>query len=61
MSWRGQRLRELEPRLRPGGKYEMATVELREGATIEPVTVQRLVRDAVKLNDQHGNPTSVAR
>ena len=23
--WRGQRLRELEPRLRPGGKYEMAT------------------------------------
>ena len=29
--WRGQRLRELEPRLKPGGKYEMATIELREG------------------------------
>ncbi|MBE1183423.1 DUF1801 domain-containing protein, partial [Escherichia coli] len=24
--WRGRRLRELEPRLRPGGKYEMATM-----------------------------------
>ena len=23
--WRGQRLREIEPRLKPGGKYEMAT------------------------------------
>jgi hypothetical protein len=27
--WRRQRLREIEPRLRPGGKYEMATLELR--------------------------------
>src|SRR5262245_59149491 len=41
--WRGQRLREIEPRLRPGGKYEMATLELRAGATIEPETVRRLV------------------
>lgn len=24
--WRGQRLRHLEPRLRPGGKYEMARI-----------------------------------
>ncbi len=28
--WRGQRLRDLEPRLKPGGKYEMATLEIRE-------------------------------
>jgi hypothetical protein len=28
--WRGKRLREIESRLKPGGKYEMATVELRE-------------------------------
>ena len=32
--WRGQRLREIEPRLKPGGKYEMATLELHEGDTI---------------------------
>lgn len=54
--WRGQRLRALEPRLRPGGKYEMATVELREGMTIEPAVVRRLVHDAVRLNEQLGDP-----
>src|SRR5688572_18884673 len=32
--WRGQRLRTIEPRLKPGGKYEMATLELRERETI---------------------------
>jgi len=59
--WRGQRLRELEPRLRPGGKYEMATVELREGTTIAPATVRRLASDAVKLNEQLGDPARAAR
>jgi hypothetical protein len=58
--WRGQRLRALEPRLRPGGKYEMATVELRDGMTIEPTAVRRLASDAVKLNEQLGDPTRVA-
>ena len=33
--WRGQRLRNIEPRLKPGGKYEMATLELREGDSID--------------------------
>src|SRR5690242_20092950 len=48
--WRGQRLRAIEPRLKPGGKYEMATVELREGDIIAPATVQRLAAEAVALN-----------
>jgi hypothetical protein len=59
--WRGQRLRALEPRLKPGGKYEMATVELRDGDTITPTTVQRLTADAVELNAQVGDPTRIAR
>jgi len=59
--WRGQRLRALEPRLRPGGKYEMATVELREGDTILPATVRRLTADAVALNAREGDPTRLAR
>src|SRR5688572_23647816 len=45
--WRGQLLQEIEPRLKPGGKYEMATLELREGMTIKPATVRRLTRAAV--------------
>lgn len=59
--WRGQRLRRIELRLRPGGKYEMASIALREGDSIAPVTVQRLVREAVKLNKQLGDPTRVER
>jgi hypothetical protein len=56
--WRGRRLREIEPRLKPGGKYEMATLELRDGMTISPATVRRLTRAAVALNQSIGNPTS---
>ena len=58
--WRGQRLRAVEPRLKPGGKYEMATVELREGDTVTPATVQRLAADAVALNETLGDPTRAA-
>jgi hypothetical protein len=59
--WRGQRLRGLEPRLRPGGKYEMATVELREGESITPAIVRRLTADAAAFNETLGDPTRVAR
>lgn len=59
--WRGQRLRSIEPRLKPGGKYEMATLELVEDATIDAKTVRRLTREAVALNALHGNPTLDAR
>jgi hypothetical protein len=58
--WRGQRLRETEPRLKPGGKYEMATLELREGMMIAPATVRRLAREAIALNQTLGDPTSAA-
>ena len=59
--WRGQRLREIEPRLRPGGKYEMATVELRDGDKIAAATEKRHPVAAVALPQQEGDPTRVAR
>jgi hypothetical protein len=59
--WRGQRLREIEPRLKPGGKYEMATLELQEGESVIPKVVRRLVREAVALNRKLGNPTAVGK
>ncbi len=59
--WRGQRLREIEPRLRPGGKYEMATVELRSGDRIAAATVRRLTAAAVALDTEMGDPTKIAR
>jgi hypothetical protein len=54
--WRGQRLRAIEPRLKPGGKYEMATLELREGMAISATTARRLAREAAALNRTLGNP-----
>jgi hypothetical protein len=59
--WRGQRLREIEPRLKPGGKYEMATIDLREDDEIAPAVVTRLVREAVALNQSTGDPTQDSR
>ncbi len=59
--WRGQRLTAIEPRLKGGGKYEMATLELRQGMTITPTVVRRLVREAVALNRTLGNPTDAAK
>ena len=58
--WRGKRLREIEPRLKPGGKYEMATMALREGDEISDAIVARLGKAAEALNAKLGNPTSAA-
>lgn len=57
--WRGQQMRDIEPRLKPGGQYEMATVELREGDEIAPATVRRLVKKAMRLNAALGDPTRI--
>jgi hypothetical protein len=59
--WRGQRLRQIEPRLKPGGKYEMATLDLRESDQVDRRTVRRLVVKAVALNKKLGDPTALAK
>ena len=59
--WRGQRLREIEPRLKPGGKYEMATLELREGDRIAATVAKRLAKEAAALNRKIGDPTKTAK
>jgi hypothetical protein len=59
--WRGQRLRELEPRLKAGGKYEMATLELREGMRLTSAAARRLTKEAVALNQSLGDPTDAAK
>ena len=57
--WRGQRLREIEPRLKPGGKSQLATLELLAGSEVSPATVRRLVREAIRLNADLGDPTDL--
>ena len=57
--WRGQRLTKIDPRLKPGGKYEMATIELHEEDEVPAATARRLVKEAVKLNKTLGDPTDI--
>jgi hypothetical protein len=59
--WRGKQLREIEPRLKPGGKYQMATLELRDGDAIDPAVASNLTRTALELNARLGDPTRDAR
>jgi len=59
--WRGKRLRRIEPRLKPSGKYEMATLELVEQTPLEQATVIALVKEAVGLNESLGDPTHLTR
>ena len=57
--WRGKRLTKIDPRLKPGGKYEMATIELHEEDEVLAATARRLVKEAVKLNKTLGDPTDI--
>ncbi|MES2951085.1 MAG: DUF1801 domain-containing protein [Pseudomonadota bacterium] len=59
--WRGKRLRHLDTRLKPGGKYEMATIELRAHDTVDPTTASRLTQEAVALNASLGDPTIIGK
>ncbi|HKY02957.1 MAG TPA: DUF1801 domain-containing protein [Burkholderiales bacterium] len=58
--WRGQHLRHIEPRLKPGGKYEMATLEIVRDTPLEKATVARLVEQACDYNRTIGDPTIVS-
>ena len=58
--WRGKRLRELDERLEGGGKYEMATIDLREGDGITAAQAKRLAKAAIALNIDLGDPTRLS-
>lgn len=55
---RGKRLTEIEPRIKPSGKYELGNIVLREGDTIASGCVAELAREAARLNRELGDPTS---
>jgi hypothetical protein len=59
--WRGKRLLGIEPRLKPGGKYELATMALVEGDDISAAQVNKLVKAAIGLNRSVGDPTGPSR
>lgn len=56
--WRGKRLRALDERLKPSGKYELANIVLVESDRISQVQVKNLVKAAIELNQGLGDPTA---
>jgi len=56
--WRGKRLLDIEPRMKGNGKFELRTLELREDTPIDPAIAERLIREAINLNQTIGNPTA---
>jgi hypothetical protein len=58
--WRGKQLRELDERLKPGGKYDMATITLVAGEKFSGAQARRLAAAAIGLNRKLGDPTTVA-
>lgn len=59
--FRGKRLRDIEPRLKASGKYELANLQLLEGDTVAASTIRKLAKEAVALNKRLGDPTHAAK
>jgi len=58
--WRGKRLREIEPRIKASGKYELGNLVMTEATEVAPETVTRLATEAFRLNAELGNPAARA-
>jgi hypothetical protein len=56
--WRGKRLLDIEPRMKGNGKFELRTLELREDTPISPDVAEKLIREAISLNLEVGDPTA---
>jgi hypothetical protein len=57
--WRGRRLKDIDDRLNPGGKYETATITLVQGDRMSATQARRLVKAAIGLNRTLGDPTDI--
>jgi hypothetical protein len=57
--WRGKRLREMEPRIKASGKYELGNWTFVEGDIVEVAQVTALAARAAQLNAELGDPTDI--
>ncbi len=56
--WRGKRLRDIEPRIKASGKYELGNLVLTEATGVTADQVARLAAEAYRLNIELGNPAA---
>lgn len=58
--WRGKRLRDLDPRIKASGKYELGNLMMTEATAVTAEQVARLAVEAHRLNIDLGNPAARA-
>lgn len=56
--WRGKRLRDIEPRIKASGKYELGNLVLTEATGVTADQVATLAAAAHRLNIELGNPAA---
>ena len=56
--WRGKRLRDLEPRIKASGKYELGNLVMIEATEVSPAMVATLAAEAFRLNAELGDPAA---
>ena len=56
--WRGKRLREVDPRIKASGKYELGNLVMTEATEVTAEEVSRLAAEAFRLNLELGNPAA---
>ena len=56
--WRGKRLRELEPRIKASGKYELGNLVMTQATEVTAGQVAKLAAEAHRLNIELGNPAA---
>ena len=59
--WRGKLLREIEPRLKASGKYELANQVFVKGDEVDGAIAAKLAKAAAALNRKLGNPQDDAK
>lgn len=59
--WRGKRLREIEPKLKASGKYELANQVFVKGDSVDSAIAAMLAKAAAALNRKLGNPQADAK
>ena len=56
--WRGKRLREVDPRIKASGKYELGNLVMTEATEVTAAPVAALAAEAFRLNAELGNPAA---
>jgi hypothetical protein len=58
--WRGKCLRDLDPRIKASGKYQLGNLVMTKGDEVSAEQVSKLASEAYRLNIELGNPAAHA-